>query len=152
MAPDEDAETLFLESLEQLGRSGVMTDFARTRLLYGEWLRRQRRRREAREQLRAAYEMFLNLGAGVFARRAESELLATGEHARARTDETRSELTTQELQVALLAADGQSNVEIAAQLYISPHTVSCHLRKVYAKLGVRSRNHLVKALADPRPV
>jgi len=152
MAPDEDAETLFLESLEQLGRSGVMTDFARTRLLYGEWLRRQRRRREAREQLRAAYEMFLNLGAGVFARRAESELLATGEHARARTDETRSELTPQELQVALLAADGQSNVEIAAQLYISPHTVSCHLRKVYAKLGVRSRNHLVKALADPRPV
>jgi len=85
MAPDEDAETLFLESLEQLGRSGVMTDFARTRLLYGEWLRRQRRRREAREQLRAAYEMFLNLGAGVFARRAESELLATGEHASAPT-------------------------------------------------------------------
>ena len=152
MAPDEDAEVLYLESLEQLGRSGVVTDFARSRLLYGEWLRRQRRRREAREQLRAACEMFSTLGAAAFARRAESELLATGEHARARTDETRTELTPQELQVALLAADGQSNIEIAAQLYISPHTVSYHLRKVYAKLDVKSRNHLVRALADPRPV
>ena len=152
MAPDEDAEVLYLESLEQLGRSGVVTDFARSRLLYGEWLRRQRRRREAREQLRAACEMFSTLGAAAFARRAESELLATGEHARARTDETRTDLTPQELQVALLAADGQSNIEIAAQLYISPHTVSYHLRKVYAKLDVKSRNHLVRALADPRPV
>src|SRR6516165_7591736 len=147
MAPDEDAEVLYLESLEQLGRSGVVTDFARSRLLYGEWLRRQRRRREAREQLRAACEMFSTLGAAAFARRAESELLATGEHARARTDETRTELTPQELQVALLAADGQSNIEIAAQLYISPHTVSYHLRKVYAKLDVNSRNRLPQALA-----
>jgi DNA-binding CsgD family transcriptional regulator len=152
MASDEDAEALYLESLEQLGRSGVVTDFARTRLLYGEWLRRQRRRREARDQLRAAYETFLTIGAGAFTRRVESELLATGEHARARTDETRSELTPQELQVALLAADGQSNVEIAAQLYISAHTVSYHLRKVYAKLDVKSRSHLVKALADTAPV
>jgi DNA-binding CsgD family transcriptional regulator len=151
-ASDEDAEVWYLEALEHLARSEVVTDFARTRLLYGEWLRRQRRRREAREQLRAAYETFLNIGAEAFARRAESELLATGEHARARTEETRSELTPQELQVALLAADGQSNVEIAAQLYISPHTVSYHLRKVYTKLGVRSRSHLVKALADAPPV
>jgi DNA-binding CsgD family transcriptional regulator len=146
VADDAEAEPLYLEALEQLGRSGVHTDLARAHLLYGEWLRRQRRRIEAREQLRRAHQMFLETRAGGFASRAEAELLATGEHARQRTDETRKELTPQELQVAQLAADGGSNGEIAAQLYISPHTVSYHLRKVYAKLEVRSRSQLAKVL------
>jgi DNA-binding CsgD family transcriptional regulator len=120
---------------------------ARTRLLYGEWLRRQRRRAESREQLRAARDSLLAITGGAFARRAEAELKATGEHSRARVDETRNELTPQELQVAQLAAGGDSNSAIAAQLYISPHTVSYHLGRVYAKLGVKSRRELVSVLA-----
>jgi DNA-binding CsgD family transcriptional regulator len=146
VAADDDAEALHLEALDQLGRSGVATEHARAQLLYGEWLRRQRRRRDAREQLRAAHTALLAMGATGFARRAEAELLATGEHARARVAETRDELTPQELQIAQLAAEGESNAEIAAQLYISPHTVSHHLRKVYAKLRVRSRNQLAAVL------
>jgi DNA-binding NarL/FixJ family response regulator len=147
MAADDESEAYYLEALEHLGCSGVMADLARAHLLYGEWLRRQRRRTEAREQLRKAYEIFSETGAASFARRTEAELLATGEHARQRVDHTRKELTPQELQVAQLAAEGGSNGEIAAKLYISPHTVSYHLRKVYAKLGVRSRTQLVKTLA-----
>jgi DNA-binding CsgD family transcriptional regulator len=147
LAPKEEAEALYHEALEQLSRSGVATDLARTRLLYGEWLRRQRRRAEAREQLRAARDSLLAIGGGAFARRAEAELKATGEHSRARVDETRNELTPQELQVAQLAARGESNSAIAAQLYISPHTVSYHLGRVYTKLAVKSRRQLVSVLA-----
>jgi DNA-binding CsgD family transcriptional regulator len=147
MAPDEEAEALYHEAIEQLDRSGVARDLARARLLYGEWLRRRRRRAEAREQLRAARDHLLVIGGGAFARRAEAELRATGEHARARVDDTRNELTPQELQVAQLAAHGDTNSAIAAQLYISPHTVSYHLRKVYSKLDVKSRHQLGSVLA-----
>jgi DNA-binding CsgD family transcriptional regulator len=146
MADDGQEEALYREALDHLGHSGVQTELARTQLLYGEWLRRQRRRKDARDQLRAARDSFAAMGATAFAERAETELQATGEHARARVDETRSDLTPQELQIAHLAADGESNAEIAAQLYISPHTVSYHLRKVYDKLGVRSRTQLLVSL------
>jgi DNA-binding CsgD family transcriptional regulator len=149
MAPDEDAEPLYAEALDHLGRSGVLTDVARSRLVYGEWLRRQRRRRDARVQLRQAHEMLQAMGAGAFAHRAEVELLATGERARARVDQTRDQLTPQERQVAQLAAEGESNAEIAAQLFISPHTVAYHLRKVFNKLSVSSRNQLARALGEP---
>jgi DNA-binding CsgD family transcriptional regulator len=149
VAPDEDAEPLYAEALDHLGSSGVFTDVARSRLVYGEWLRRQRRRRDARVQLRQAHEMLQAMGAGAFAHRAEVELLATGERARARVSETRDLLTPQERQVAQLAADGESNAEIAAQLFISTHTVAYHLRKVFSKLGVSSRNQLAGALGVP---
>jgi DNA-binding CsgD family transcriptional regulator len=149
IASDEDAEPLYAEALDQLGRSGVLTDVARSRLVYGEWLRRQRRRRDARAQLRQAHEMLQAMGAGAFAHRAEVELLATGERARTRVDETRDQLTPQERQVAQLAAEGESNAEIAAQLFISPHTVAYHLRKVFNKLSVSSRNQLAGALGEP---
>ena len=108
---------------------------------------RQRRRAEAREHLRASRDHLLAIGGGAFARRAEAELRATGEHARARVDDTRNELTPQEVQVARLAAHGDSNSAIAAQLYISPHTVAYHLRKVYSKLDVKSRHQLGSILA-----
>ena len=132
LAGGEDAEALHLEALDQLGRAGAVIDLARAHLLYGEWLRRQRRRRDARSQLRIAHERFEATGAAAFARRARAELVATGEHARARVDETRDELTPQEQQIAQLAAEGESNAEIAAQLFSSPHTVAYHLRKVFA--------------------
>jgi DNA-binding CsgD family transcriptional regulator len=150
MAAEDEAEPLYHQAFEHLDRAGVATDMARARLLYGEWLRRQRRRAEAREQLRAARDSLLAMGAGAFARRAEAELRATGEHSRARVDDTRNELTPQELQVAKLAAHGDSNSAIAAQLYISPHTVSYHLRRVYSKLDVKSRAQLVNVLARSR--
>lgn len=148
-APDEDAEPLYEEALDHLGRSGVLTALARSRLVYGEWLRRQRRRRDARVHLRQAHDMLQAMGAGAFAHRAEVELLATGERARARVSETRDLLTPQERHVAQLAADGESNAGIAAQLFISPHTVAYHLRKVFNKLGVSSRNQLAGALGEP---
>jgi DNA-binding CsgD family transcriptional regulator len=150
LAGDDDAEAFYEEALEQLERSGVVIDVARTRLLYGEWLRRRRRRRDARMQLRLAHDMFQATGGGAFAHRARVELLATGEHARARVSETLDELTPQEKQIAQLAADGESNAEIAAQLFISPHTVAYHLRKVYSKLGVSSRNQLAGAMGEQR--
>jgi DNA-binding CsgD family transcriptional regulator len=149
-APDDEAEPLYLEALEHLHGSGVITALGRAQLLYGEWLRGQRRRREAREQLHGAHETLLATGGGAFARRAEAELLAAGERTSGHRNQTRSELTSQELQVAQLAAEGESNSEIAAQLYISPHTVSYHLGKVYDKLEVRSRNQLSRALASSR--
>jgi polyisoprenoid-binding protein YceI/DNA-binding CsgD family transcriptional regulator len=148
LARDEDAEALYQEALAQLGRSGVVSELARTRLLYGEWLRRQRRRRDARDQLRAAHERFESMGAETLAERARVELLATGEHARRRTAETRDQLSPQEAQVARLASEGARNREIAAQLFISPSTVAYHLRKVFRKLDVRTRTQLARALAD----
>jgi DNA-binding CsgD family transcriptional regulator len=151
LSGDREAEALYERSLEQLTRSGVATELARSRLLYGEWLRRRRRRRDARVQLRAAHELFLAMDAEAWARRAAVELGATGEHARARVSATRDQLTPQEQQVAQLAADGESNAEIGAQLFISPHTVAYHLRKVFGKLDVTSRTQLASALPAGAP-
>jgi DNA-binding CsgD family transcriptional regulator len=125
-------------------------ELARAHLLYGEWLRREHRRVDAREQLRTAYEMLATMGIEAFAERARRELLATGETVRKRTVETRDELTAQEAQIARLARDGLSNVEIGARLFISPRTVKYHLRKVFTKLEIRSRNQLNRVLpGDP---
>jgi DNA-binding CsgD family transcriptional regulator len=124
----------------------MRVDLARAHLLYGEWLRRERRRCDAREQLRAAHGMLEGIGAEAFAERARRELLATGERVRKRTVETSSELTAQETQIARLARDGLSNLEIGTRLFISAHTVQYHLRKVFAKLGVTSRSQLDRVL------
>jgi DNA-binding NarL/FixJ family response regulator len=121
-------------------------ELARAHLLYGEWLRREHRRVDAREQLRAAHEMFASMGAEAFADRARRELLATGETVRKRTVETRGELTAQEAQIARLARDGLSNPEIGTRLFISPRTVQYHLRKVFIKLDIRSRSQLDRVL------
>ena len=137
-----DAEALYREAIERLGRSCGAMALARAHLVYGEWLRRERRRLDAREQLRTAHEMFAEFGADAFAQRAERELLATGEHARKRTVETSDELTAQEALIARLARDGLSNPDIGARLFISPRTVEYHLHKVFAKLGIGSRNEL----------
>jgi DNA-binding NarL/FixJ family response regulator len=115
-------------------------------LVYGEWLRRERRRIEAREQLRTAHELLSGMGIKAFAQRAERELLATGERARKRSVETREDLTAQEAQIARLARDGLSNPEIGARLFISARTVEYHLHKVFSKLGISSRNQLDRAL------
>jgi DNA-binding CsgD family transcriptional regulator len=144
-----DDESPYAESVERLARSRAAVELARSRLLYGEWLRRENRRVDAREQLRAAHEMFDRMGAEAFAERARRELSATGETVRKRSVETIDELTTQEAQVARLAADGHTNPEIGAQLFISPRTVEYHLRKVFTKLGISSRKELRRALPAP---
>jgi DNA-binding CsgD family transcriptional regulator len=139
---DECAETLYLEAIDHLGRTRMAVDVARTRLLFGEWLRRQRRRVDAREQLRAAHDFFDKAGMEAFAARARVELEATGERARGRSVESLDQLTPQEVHVARLAAQGNTNREIAAQLFISPTTVEYHLHKAFRKLGVKSRTQL----------
>jgi DNA-binding CsgD family transcriptional regulator len=144
----EYAEDAYLESLSQLTRSRVTVDLARTHLLYGQWLRRAKRRRDARTELRTAQDMFAAMGADRFAEQAATELRATGERARARRPETIFDLTPQEARVAGLAADGASNNEIAAQLFISPSTVDYHLRKVFRKLNVTSRTQLARSLGS----
>ena len=121
-------------------------DLARAHLLYGEWLRRENRRVDAREQLRSAHELLSSMGADGFAERAARELLATGGKARKRTPDTRGELTAQEAQIAQLAREGYSNPEIGAQLFISPRTVQYHLHKVFTKLEITSRTQLDGAL------
>ena len=146
----EAAESRYREAIERLGRAGLRFELGRAHLLYGEWLRRQRRRRDARDQLRGAHEIFDSIGAGAFADRARTELRATGEHARSRIVETSEALTAQEALIARLAGRGASNPQIAAQLFISSATVAYHLRKVFTKLGISSRNQLVGALAAPR--
>jgi DNA-binding CsgD family transcriptional regulator len=137
-----DAEGCYLESISQLERSRMAVDLARSRLLYGQWLRRARRRRDARHELRTTHDMFAEMGAGRFAEQAAAELRATGERVRARVTETAVDLTPQETRVAGLAATGASDSEIAAQLFISPSTVDYHLRKVFRKLNVTSRAQL----------
>ena len=131
----DDADALYREAISLLGESRLGVESARAQLLYGEWLRRQNRRVDAREQLRAAHEAFAAMGAEPFAERAERELKATGETVRKRSIETRDELTPQEAQIARLAAERLTNAEIAAQLFLSPRTVEWHLRKVFLKLG-----------------
>jgi DNA-binding CsgD family transcriptional regulator len=142
------ADALYREATERLGRSRVATQLARAHLLHGEWLRRESRRLDAREQLRVAHELFAEMGAEAFAERARRELLATGETARRRTIETRDALTPQEAQIAMLARDGHTNTEIGSQLFISSRTVEYHLGKVFGKLGIRSRKELHGALPD----
>ncbi len=140
------AEDLYLEASERLGRCRIKVHLARAHLLYGEWLRRENRRIDARETLRTAYEVFSTMGAEAFAERAARELLATGEKARKRTADTRGQLTAQETQIAELAREGNSNPEIGAQLFISPRTVEYHLHKVFTKLEISSRNELQRVL------
>ena len=144
------AEKLYIEAVDRLGRTRMAVDLARAHLLYGEWLRRQRRRVDARGQLRTAHELFSDFGMEAFAERARVELEATGERARKRTIETRDDLTPQEAQIARLARDGLSNAEIGARLFISVHTVEYHLRKVFVKLGIHSRTKLAQEL-PPEP-
>ena len=142
------AEGLYREAIDRLGRTRMRVELARAHLLYGESLRRRRRRLDAREQLRTAHEMFTAMGFEAFADRAARELLATGETARKRTVETERQLTAQEAQIARLARDGLSNPDIGARLFISPRTVEYHLRKVFTKLDISSRKELDDALGD----
>jgi DNA-binding CsgD family transcriptional regulator len=148
LAEDDVAEELYREAIERLGRTRLRPELARAHLLYGEWLRRENRRVDARAQLRVAHEMLGAIGMAGFDERARIELLATGERVRKRTVETRDELTSQERQIALLARDGLSNPEIGGRLFLSHRTVEWHLRKVFTKLDISSRRELGKVLPD----
>ena len=143
----EAAETLYHEAIDRLQPTRLRMDLARAHLLYGEWLRRQRRRLDARKELRVAHELFSDFGMEAFAERARVELQATGERARKRTVHTLDQLTPQEAQVSRLAAQGHTNREIAAQLFISPSTVEYHLRKAFRKLDVKTRTQLAHRLS-----
>jgi DNA-binding CsgD family transcriptional regulator len=145
LVEDLQAEELYVEAVDRLGRSRMAVDLARAHLLFGEWLRRQRRRLDARTQLRTAHDLFSDFGMEAFAERARVELEATGQHARRRTVDTLAQLTPQEAQISRLVAQGNTNREIAAQLFISPSTVE-YLRKVFRKLNVKSRTQLANRL------
>ncbi len=146
LSESEAAEPLYREAIDRLSRTSLRPELARAHLLYGEWLRREARRRDAREQLRTAHDMLATIGMEAFADRARRELLATGEKVRRRAVETRDHLTPQEAQIARLAGDGLTNPEIGTRLFLSARTVEWHLRKVFAKLGVSSRRELPTAL------
>jgi DNA-binding CsgD family transcriptional regulator len=146
LADDDEAESLYREAIERLGRTRLQPELARAHLLCGEWLRRQHRRLDARNELRTAHEMFSGFGMEAFAERARVELAATGERARKRTTDTVDQLTPQEAHIARLATEGYTNGEIAAQLFISPSTVEYHLGKAFRKLGVKSRTQLAGRL------
>ncbi|GAA1545568.1 helix-turn-helix transcriptional regulator [Nocardioides humi] len=146
LAETDDVDASYRHGLELLAQDRVVVEVARTHLLYGEWLRRSQRRAEARTQLRTSYEMFDGMGARAFAERARRELEATGEHIRVRESQPATRLTPQESQIAVLAAGGMTNPQIGAELFLSPHTIEWHLRKVYTKLGVGSRRELPAAL------
>jgi DNA-binding CsgD family transcriptional regulator/tetratricopeptide (TPR) repeat protein len=152
LSEGETAENYYSEAIERLGRTRMRPAVARAHLLYGEWLRRQNRRRDARAELRTAHDLFTTMGIEAFAERARHELLATGDTVRKRTVETVSELTVQEAHIARLAVDGRTNSEIGGQLFLSTRTVEWHLSKVYTKLGVGSRRELRPALASLRQV
>jgi DNA-binding CsgD family transcriptional regulator len=138
----QEAEQCYAEAVERLGRTPLRPELARAHLLYGEWLRRENRRVDARNQLHVAYNLFTAIGAEAFAERARGELLATGEKVRKREVGTDSQLTPQEEHIIRLARDGRTNREIAAKLFLSTRTVEWHLRKVFAKLGITSRRDL----------
>ena len=145
------AEGLYREAIDRLRRTQLRPELARAHLLYGEWLRRENRRVDAREPLRTAHEMLTAIGMEAFAERARKELQATGENVRKRTADTRDDLTAQERQIARLARDGLSSPEISARLFLSSRTVEWHLRNVFTKLGIRSRRELANALDGPGP-
>jgi DNA-binding CsgD family transcriptional regulator len=151
LAAGVEAEDYYRESTERLGRTRVRTELARSHLVYGEWLRREGRRMDAREQLRIGHTMFVDIGMDGFAERTRRELAATGEVVRKRRDETRGDLTPQEQQIARLARDGLTNPEIGAQLFLSPRTIEWHLRNVFGKLGIESRRELDAALPERNP-
>ena len=142
------AEPLYRQAIERLERAGIRTDLARAHLVYGEWLRRESRRIDAREQLHTAHDMLSAIGTELFADRTRRELSATGETARKRTDDTRGDLTAQESQIAQLASEGLTNPEIGAKLFLSPRTIEWHLRRVYPKLGIISRKELPSVLGS----
>jgi DNA-binding CsgD family transcriptional regulator len=146
LSEGEVADGRYRLAVERLTRTRMRGELARAHLLYGEWLRRERRRVDAREQLRTAHDMFDAMSAEAFTERARRELLATGATARKRVVETRDDLTAQEAQIARLARDGLSNPEIGARLFISPRTVKYHLRKVFTKLDITSRTELDNVL------
>jgi DNA-binding CsgD family transcriptional regulator len=146
LSEGEVAEQLYQEALGRLARTRLRVELARAHLLYGEWLRRENRRIDAREQLRTAHQMLSAMGAGGFAERAARELRATGERVRKRATEASAQLTARETQISRLAGDGLSNPEIAAQLFMSPRTVEYHLHKVFTKLDISSRNQLHRVL------
>ena len=148
VAGPAEADGLYRQAIEHLGRTRFRTELARAYLLHGEWLRREGRRVEARTQLRAAYDDFTSIGMEAFAERARRELTATGETVRKRTVETWDDFTSQEALIARLTRDGLSNRQIGAQLFISTRTVEWHLRKVFAKLGVSSRAELRRVMAE----
>ena len=146
LSDGQDTEGWYREAVGRLSRTRVRAELARAHLLYGEWLRRELRRADARAQLRTAHEMFAAIGMQAFAERARRELLATGEHVHLRTVDKQGELTPQEAQIARLARSGLSNPEIAAELFLSARTVQYHLGKVFTKLGITSRRQLRQAL------
>jgi DNA-binding CsgD family transcriptional regulator len=150
LSEGESAERLHREANERLARTRRRPELARAHLLYGEWLRRENRRVDAREQLRTAHEMLVAIGMEAFAERARKELLATGEKVRKRTLETRDDLTPQERQIARLARDGLSNPEIGSRLFLSTRTVEWHLRNVFTKLGIKSRRELANVLPSSK--
>ncbi len=150
LAAGKDAEGSYREAIDRLSRTQLRPDLARAHLVYGEWLRREARRTDARVELRAAHQQFASIGMEAFAQRARRELSATGEKARKRKPEARDELTPQEAQIARLARDGLSNTQIGDRLYISRRTVDYHLHKVFTKLDISSRHQLDRAL-PPEP-
>jgi DNA-binding CsgD family transcriptional regulator len=148
LSDGEVAEARYRDAIERLARTRIRVQLARAHLVYGEWLRRERRRREAREQLRTALAMFTSMGTEGFADRTQRELSATGERARKRSVETREDLTPQEMQIARMAGDGLSNAEIGARLFVSQSTVAYHLRNVFSKLNIASRHQLAEVVPD----
>jgi DNA-binding CsgD family transcriptional regulator len=148
VADGEAAEALHREAIDRLAPTRLRVELARSHLLYGEWLRRTDRRSDARAHLEVAFDLFSAMRADAFARRARGELAATGAKVRERRVDSRTELTSQEAHIARLAADGGTNPEIGARLFISPRTVEYHLHKVFTKLGIRSRKGLRAALPD----
>jgi DNA-binding CsgD family transcriptional regulator len=148
ISSDTGAEPLYRAAIEHLQNCRAAPHLGRARLLYGEWLRRQNRRRDARSQLRSAHEMFRFMGAEAFDERARLELVATGERVRRREAGKEELLTSQEARIARLVAEGLSNPEIGARLFISPRTVEYHLHKVFRKMGVGSRADLIRLRID----